>query len=140
MRRWRLAVGLLAIALIAVAGIAFYWFYVNSLNLVEHETNRWAVIEDTDQDRIAVEPTSDQTWSELVKLHQNGTRMWIGGIVERYNNRWGFRFKPDTIKIAQFTAEALQTKLKLISSDIDYWVNLGYAYVGAKVVEVHSPS
>jgi len=140
MRRWRLAVGLLAIALIAVAGIAFYWFYVNSLNLVEHETNRWAVIEDTDQDRIAVEPTSDQTWSELVKLHQNGTRMWIGGIVERYNNRWGFRFKPDTIKIAQFTAEALQTRLKLISSDIDYWVNLGYAYVGAKVVEVHSPS
>ena len=140
MRRWRLAVGLLAIALIAVAGIALYWFYVNSLNLVEHETNRWAMIEDTDQDRIAVEPTSDQTWSELVKLHQNGTRMWIGGIVERYNNRWGFRFKPDTIKIAQFTAEALQTKLKLISSDIDYWVSLGYAYVGAKVVEVHSPS
>ena len=66
--------------------------------------------------------------------------MWIGGIVERHNNKWGFRLKPDTIRIAQFTAEELQATIKLVSSDIDYWVNLGYAYVGAKVFETHSAS
>ena len=127
-------------ALILPAGVAVYWFYVNSQSQVEHETDRWAVIEDVNRDRIAVEPTSDEVWFELVKLHQNGTSMFVGGIVERHGNRWGFRFKPDTIAMAQFTAEGLQATLQLISSDIDYWVNLGYAYVNAKVVEVHAPA
>ena len=66
--------------------------------------------------------------------------MWIGGIVERHNNKWGFRFKPGAIRIARFTAEGLQASIKLVSSDIDYWVNLGYACVGAKVVETHIAS
>ena len=139
MKRWRWA-ATLSILAIAVVGIALYWFYVRSVEQVEHETDRWAVIEDFNKDRIAVEPTSNETWSELLKLHQNGTRMWIGGIVERYDNKWGFRFKPDTIVIAQFTAEGLQATIKLISSDIDYWENLGYAYIGAKIVETHSES
>lgn len=139
MRRPRLYVALFIAALALLAGVAAYWVYVNSLNQVEHETDRWAVIEDFNRDQIAVEPTSDQVWSELVKLHQNGSRMFVGGIVEKYDNRWGFRFKPDTIMIAQFTAEGLQGTLQLISSDIDYWVSLGYAYVNAKVVDVHFP-
>ena len=140
MRRPRLYLALFIAVLVLLAGLAVYWFYINSQSQVEHETDRWAVIEDVNRDRIAVEPTSDEVWSELVKLHQNGTRMFVGGIVERYDNRWGFRFKPDTIAIAQFTAEGLQATLQLIKSDIDYWVNLGYAYVNAKVVEVHSPA
>ncbi len=127
-------------ALVLLVGGAACWYYVNSQSEVEHETDRWAVIEDVNRDRIAVEPTSDEVWSELVKLHQNGTRMFVGGIVERHDNKWGFRFKPDTIAIAQFTAEGLQATLQLINSDIDYWVDLGYAYVSAKVVEVHSPA
>jgi hypothetical protein len=139
-RRPRLYATLFIAAVVVLAGVAIYWFYVNSLSRVEHETDRWAVIEDVNRDQIAVEPTSDQVWSELVKLHQNGTRMYVGGIVERYDNRWGFRFKSDTIVIAQFTAEGLQGTLQLMSSDIDYWVDLGYAYVDAKVVEVHSPA
>jgi len=123
-----------------IAGVTFYWIQVGSLNPIEHETSRWAVIEDSNRDRIAIEPTSDQVWSALVLLQQKGTRSLIGGIVERHGNRWGFRFKPDTVRIVEFTAEGLQATLKLISSDIDYWVNLGYAYVSAKVVDVHSPS
>jgi len=140
MRSRRHTAVLLTIIIVVIVSIASYRAYLSSLNPVEHETDRWAVIEDINQDRIAVEPTDDQIWLELVELQQNGTRMYVGGIVERYNNRWGFRFKPDTITVAQFTAEALQATLRLISSDIDYRVNLGYAYVGAKVVEVHSPS
>ena len=140
MIRSRLYAALLIATLVLLTGVAVYWFYVNSQSQVEHKTDRWAVIEDVNRDQIAVEPTSDQVWSELVKLHQNETRMFVGGVVERHDNKWGFRFKPDTIVIAQFTAEGLQGTLQLISSDIDYWVNLGYAYVDAKVVEVHSPA
>jgi len=64
--------------------------------------------------------------------------MFVGGIVERYDNKWGFRFKPDTIRVAQFTAEGFQATIRDISADIDYWLNLVWAYVSAKVVEVHS--
>lgn len=135
-----MAVASLVVVIVVIAAVTFYWGQVSSLNPIEHETSRWAVIEDSNRDRIAVEPTSDQVWSELVKLKQNGTRRFIGGIVERHANKWGFRFKPDSVRIAEFTAEGLQATLTLISSDIDYWVNLGYAYVGAKVVDVHSPS
>jgi len=95
------------------------------------------VTEDSDGARMAVEPVDDPTWSELVQLNQNGTRMFVGGIVERYNNKWGFRFKPDSVRVAEFTAEGLQATIRYISETIDYWLN-GWAYVSAKVVEIHS--
>jgi len=134
--RWQ-AVVLGFIVIMIVSGVAI-WAIYDSFSAVRHETNRWAVIEDVNRDRIAVEPIVDHVWSELVELNQNGTRMWIGGVVERYNNKWGFRFKPESVTIAQFTAEALQSTINGISADIDYWLSLGWAYVGAKVVEVHS--
>jgi len=139
MKKRYVAVAVLAILMVTVIlGVAVWANYVDSLNAVKHETNRWAVIEDRNGDRMAVEPTSDQVWSELVKLNQNGTRMWVGGIVERYDNKWGFRFKPDTVTVAQVTAEGLQATIREINANIDYWLNLGWAYISAKVVEIHS--
>jgi len=131
------AVAVFVTMMFVILGVAAWANYVNSLNEVKHETNRWAVIEDVNGDRIAVEPTDDHIWSELIQLNQNGTRMFVGGIVERYNNKWGFRFKPDSVRVAQFTAEGLQGTIKYISENIDYWLN-GWAYVSAKVVEIHS--
>jgi len=127
-----------ALVVIVVFGVPTAAWYVDRLNAVRHETNRWAVIEDINGDRMAVEPTDSQVWSELVELNDNGSRRWIGGIVERYGNKWGFRFKPDTVKVAQFTAEGLQATIRMISEDLDYWLNLKWAYVGATVVEIHS--
>ena len=66
----------------------------------QHDTHRWAVIQDVDGSMLAVETTDDAVWNQFVQLHQNGTEMWIGGVVERYDNKWGFRFNPDTIIIA----------------------------------------
>jgi len=136
MKRWHMAVAVV-IVVVVVLGVAVWADYVDSLNAVKHETNRWAVITDVNGDRIAVEPSSDQVWSELVQLNQNGTRMFIGGIVERYDNKWGFRFKPDSVRVAEFTAEGLQATIRYISETIDYWLN-GWAYISAKVVEIHS--
>ena len=64
--------------------------------------------------------------------------MWVGGEVERYNNKWSFRFKTGTIVVAQFTIEGAQATIRFISEDIDYWIRFGIAYVGSKVVEILS--
>jgi len=137
MKKWHVAVVVLSLVVVAT-GVGVWVTYVDFLSALKHETNRWAVIEDVNGDRMAVEPSSNTVWSTLVELHQNGTSMWVGGIVERYANKWGFRFKPDTVTVAQFTAEALQATIRHISADFDYWLGLGWAYVGSRVVEAHS--
>ena len=136
MKRRLMTVAVLT-SVVVVLGVAVWATYVDLLNQVKHETNRWAVLEDGNGDRVAVEPISDHFWLELVQLSQNGTSMWVGGIVERYDNKWGFRFKPDSVTAAEVTAEGLQTTIKDISTNTDYWLNLGWAYVWAKVVETH---
>jgi len=104
--------------------------------------NRIAIIEDVNGDRIGVEPTSDEVWNKLVELYHTRDRMWIGGVVEififiRYdpNYPWGFHFKPETVTVAEITAEGLQTTIRDIRENLDYWLQLGQAYVFAKVVD-----
>jgi len=140
MKRWHMAVAVIIVVVVVILSVAVWANYVDSLNAVKHETNRWAVIEDSNGDRMAVEPIDDHVWLELVQLNQNGTRMFVGGIVERYDNKWGFRFKPDSVRVAEVTAEGLQATIRLISADIDYWLNLGWAYISAKVIEIHLES
>lgn len=132
---------LAAVALVMlVIASYFVWNYLNYLECLKeivHETGRWAVIEDLNGHHIAVEPVSEEVWNQLVGLYQNGTRMWIGGIVEEYRNKWGFRFKPETITVAEVTAEGLQATIQYMSENLDYWLDLGWAYVSAKVTEIH---
>jgi len=132
---------LAVVALVALAAaIVLVWNYVNYLDYLSeilHETDKWAVIEDLNGHHIAVEPTSDDVWNELVRLNENGSSMWIGGVVEEYGNKWGFRFKPETVAVAEVTAEGLQATIQYISENLDYWLDLGWAYVDAKVTEIH---
>jgi len=136
MRKWFIAAAIV-VGVIVVLSLAVWANYRDLSSAVKHETNRWAVLEDVNGDRMAVEPVDDHVWSELVQLNQNRTGMFVGGIVERYDNKWGFRFKPDSVRVAQVTAEGLQATIRYISENIDYWLN-GWAYVSAKVVEIHS--
>ena len=129
---------LVLILIIFVLGVAVWPIYLGAPNALKHDTNRWAVIEDVNGDKMAIEPTNDYVWAELVQLNQNGTRMWVGGIVESYDSKWGFRFEPSSVNVAQFTAEGLQSTIGYISANIDYWLNLGWAYVWSEIVEVHS--
>jgi hypothetical protein len=105
-----------------------------------HETTRWALIEDLISEHHAVETTNDKVWFQLLQLNQNGSRRWIGGIVERYNNSWGFRFKPESLTVAEITAEGLQTTIGAISENLEYWLGLRWAYVDGKVTEIHLPT
>ena len=130
-----------AITVIVIIGISLwvYWGSVEFLDKTKHDTNTWAVIEDSKGDVIAVETAEPSVWDNLVNLRNNQTEMWIGGIVEEYDNYWGFRFRPDTIVIAEITIEGAQSNIQGISGDLNYWINIWAreAYVLSKVIEIH---
>ncbi|MCZ2809355.1 MAG: hypothetical protein O2V44_08380 [Candidatus Bathyarchaeota archaeon] len=118
------------------------WSYINHLDYLEktvHESERWMVIMDSKGDIIAVETTSNVIWNQLEELYASKERRWIGGIVEEYNNKWGFRLQPDTITIAEITIEGAQSNIHGISGDLNYWIKIwaNIAYVMASVVEIH---
>jgi hypothetical protein len=117
---------------------SFLMNYWSILKALKHETDRWAVIEDVNGARIAVGPVRDEVWLQLVQMQQNESRMWIGSIVETYDNKWGFRFKPENVIVAEVTAEGLQASIRYISENLNYWLG-GWAYVSAKVTEIYSP-
>jgi len=105
----------------------------------KHEAQRWAVIVDSHGDVIAVETTDQVVWDTLKALGLNQTEMWVGGVVEEYNNYWGFRFKPASIVVAEITIEGAQSNIRGISRDLDYWINVWstQAYVLARISELH---
>jgi len=131
--------GIVLTVVIAVLGVVVLINYMEEPDSPKHETDRWAVIEDVNGDKIAVETVSDEVWSELVQLNQNGSERFVGGIVVEYDNKWGFRFDPNNVTVAEVTAEGLQATIRYISENLDDWLG-GWAYVHAKVTEVHSKS
>jgi len=131
------------VILILIIAIGFsiwvYWGSVDYSDKTNHETDNWAVIEDSKGDIIAVETAEPSVWDNLVNLRDNQTEMWIGGVVEEYGNYWGFRFRPDTVVIAEITIEGAQSNIRGISGDLNYWINVWAreTYVLAKVIEIH---
>ena len=95
----------------------------------------WVVIEDSPGDRLRVETVSDEVWAELVQLYLDNGERWIGGIVETYDNEWGFRFDPEMILIYEYVAEIYQTTIRMISEDLNYWLG-NLAYVWPKVIAI----
>ena len=116
-----------------------YWSNSDYSGKTKHETNRWAVIVDSKNDVISVETSDNNVWETMKSLHQNQTEMWIGGVLEEYDNYWGFRFSPDSIVIAEITIEGAQANIKAVSEDLNYWINTWakQVYVFAKVSEIH---
>ena len=135
----RLYVIVIVLSFAALIVGAFFWMsYCNMKSALIHDGNRWAVITDREGSLMAVESVSDEVWEQLVELCQNKNREWVGGIVEQYANKWGFRFKPENVTVAEFTAEGLQATIRYIRENLDYWLG-GWAYVSARVIEAHSP-
>jgi len=139
MKKTRIAlVGFVLMVILAAAG------WIHFLRAAADEAFGMAIIEDIKGDRVAVEPTSGEVWNKLVELRHSKEEMWIGGIVEVFifirpdpNYPWGFRFKSENITVAEVTAEGLQTTIRDICENVDYWIRIGQAYVLAKVVEIH---
>ena len=134
-----LATATFVIAVVIISGVLIYWNNLDQQPKTKHETNRWAVITDSKGDIIAMETSSLTVWNDLKSLEENQTQLWIGGIIEEYDNYWEFRFNPDTIITAEITIEGAQATIQFISEDIDYWINTwqNQAYVFAQVTEIH---
>ena len=133
----------LVVVVIIIITICFsiwvYWVSVDYSDKTNHETDSWAVIEDSKGDIIAVETAELSVWNRLVNLYNSQTEMWVGGVVEEYSNYWGFRFRSDTIVIAEITIEGAQSNIQGISGDLNYWINIWVkeTYVLTKVIEIH---
>ena len=137
-----LAIAIFVLAVVIISGVLIYWNDLDQQLKTKHETNRWAVITDSKGDFIAVETTSLEVWNDLKNLKEKQTELWIGGIIEEYDNYWEFRFNPDTIIIAEITIEGAQATIQSISEGLDYWMNTwqNQVYVFAEVTEIHESS
>jgi len=111
--------------------------YLNYLSETAHLTNKWVVIEDSKGNRIAVETTDEYIWDEFDKLNRNKTKVFIGGEVVEFSNKWGFRFNPTTISILRSVPQEYQGTIDGISSNLEYWKAQDEVYVFVKVTEVH---
>jgi hypothetical protein len=129
---------------VMVLSIVVVYFVVVSLDNAEylsktkHESDSWVVMIDSKDDVIAVETSDPNVWESFSGLYKNQTEMWIGGIIEEYDNFWGFRFNPDSIVVSEITIEGAQSNIKAISQDLNYWINIWgkQTYVYAKVQEI----
>lgn len=139
MRQNIVILGVFIVAIIVASLVLVSMNDADNLSKTKHDTQRWAVIVDSHEDIIAVETTIQGVWDTLKALNMNQTEMWIGSVVEEYDNYWGFRFKPDSIIVAEITIEGAQSNIKGISGDLDYWIYVWsrQAYVLARVSELH---
>lgn len=132
----------LSIIIAAIILFSVVLVFINNadyLSKTKHDTQKWAVIVDSKGDIIAVETTDEEVWTILKALNLNQTEIWIGGLVEEYDNFWGFRFIPNSIIVAEITIEGAQSNIIGISGDLNYWINVWskQAYVLATVLELH---
>jgi hypothetical protein len=132
--------GVIAVVVIVVLAVAAYFSSSSNVDprAVKHETNRWAVIEDMNGDKMAVETVWNETWAVLVEMRQNGSRLWVGSFVESYGNKWGFRLDPGNLTVAQVAEEDLQVTMRYVSASLNGWMGR-FVYISAKVVDVNSP-
>jgi hypothetical protein len=102
--------------------------------------NGVALVSDPAGCMIKIDITDIQVREKLEKMLTQGKELWVGGKVERDdsgNPPWHFRFDPDTIEVAEVTAEGLQAVyLKAIESDLEYWMKISPAYISGKVVAI----
>ena len=67
-----------------------------------HINPRWAIITDKLGDKIEIEPTNKESWSVITKFSGKECMqlVTITGKIENYNNQWGYRFQPESIRLS----------------------------------------
>ena len=88
---------------------------------------------------ILLEINDASILQELRSMLLENKELWVGGKIERFDNPpWHFQFLPDSIEIAEVTAEGLQAVyLEVIEQDLDYWIDISPAYIQGKVVAIY---
>ncbi|TRZ53779.1 MAG: hypothetical protein D4S01_00660 [Dehalococcoidia bacterium] len=128
---------LLVITILTIITGALFWMYHEEVNTLKHETQRWAVIEDLNGDRIAIETESNELWDELTAFQNNKIERFFGSNIEEYNNKWGFRYNPENLEIREFAVEEKQTTIERVNKNITYWMSLDRVYIRATITQIH---
>lgn len=94
------------------------------------------IVKDVNGDTLEIEVNEFDVLEQAAQMNESGARKWVGGKLVTYENEWGFRFHPDTIIIADVVAEGLQTNLRFIKEDFDYWSRFSRVYIWAEVTHL----
>jgi len=126
----------LTVAIVLVACLGVAWLasiYTRPLNDVYPFT---CVIRDSHGSTIQLYVIDEEVWQKLQTMKQQGLHKWVGGrLLRDSQSTLGFRFDPETVVVADVTAETFQTWLQDISDRLEYWLGVGIAYVWAEVLD-----
>ncbi|MCJ7424727.1 hypothetical protein MUP01_10745 [Candidatus Bathyarchaeota archaeon] len=126
------ALTLLAIVLAACLGLAWLYRPVDDVILQS------CLIRDSHGTTIRLYVWDEGVWQKLQTMKQQNLHKWVGSKLLRDSQSvLGFKFDPENVVVADFTAEALQTWLLDISNRLEYWLDVGFAYVWAEVLDAN---
>lgn len=125
--QWRLAASFLAVSIV---------MWTNGCckkdNPVEHEEQtapgKHLVLIQNYSDTMWIGTHSDSLGEVMRTKVGDRNEYWIGGrVVPDEDYPWGFYFDPNTIVIAEMTVEGMQTTIRQIAEDTDYFANNGWS-------------
>ncbi len=95
-------------------------------------------LEDPAGDVFIVSTDDQEKLAQFQKMLTEDLQLWVGGKLKRKDNPpWRFNFDASTITISEVTAEGLQAVyLKTLEDELDYWIELGYVYIFARVIGI----
>lgn len=129
----RIVLWIASVLAVASVAVALSWYYLADTS----PPREGFLVEDPDGDRmgIQVDPSRKEAIDALREMHGTGEAKWVGGEIESFENEFGFRFKSDSIVVADLTAEGAQAVFyRTIQGDFAYWQAFGVVYVEGKVV------
>ncbi len=120
---------------VAAVIIGLSWYYLADLS----PPREGFLVVDFAGDRmeIQVDPGRQEAFDALMEMHVTGESKWVGGEIEGFDNEFGFRFKPDTIDVAEVTAEGAQAvTYGAIQADFEYWRAFGVVFIEGNVAAI----
>ncbi|MHA1308771.1 MAG: hypothetical protein ACTSO7_16685 [Candidatus Heimdallarchaeota archaeon] len=123
-------------------GYPIYFLVLNNSLDIKHETNRWALIVDTEGSKLAIEAVNSSVWERIVSNYQEFKDydypmvITCEGIVP-YNNSWGFRIDPKTVKFLYGLIRGSTHTIKQLASNLDYYLNDHFGYIAIYIDSIN---
>ena len=121
----------IAIIVCLLFGFPTCFFGFNFSKDIKHDTAHWAIIEERWGTRLAIEPTNELVWEELLNPNYNLASISIWGTIISYDNSWQFRFDPATIRV-EYGWKSSPT-LNDVSSNLEHYLGRDVGIIFHKV-------
>jgi len=97
------------------------------------------VVEDENGDRMSIRVSSSnqEAFDALTEMAKTGERKWVGGEIQNVTNDYGFKFKSDSIIVAETVPEESRAShYEAVQKAFDHWKELKTVYISGKVVSI----